>query len=117
MRNDLKPLLQLHVFCIFSLILGKGTGIFTRNVRSLKTTHLDPRVSNAAVATSLTHEITTHCEFYNQTQCNESRENGRSEGCMGTEKCEPASEGKRTHCYVLWSRDIEGNVNISLKVT
>lgn len=76
----------------------------------------DPRISNAAVATSLTHEVTTHCEFYNQTQCNESRENGRSDGCIGTEKCEPAAEGKRTHCYVLWSKDNEGNVNISLKV-
>lgn len=73
-------------------------------------------MSTAAVATSLTHQATTHCEFYNQTMCNESKENGRTQGCNAHDVCPPVGEGKRNHCYVLWSKDAEGKINISLKV-
>lgn len=76
----------------------------------------DTRVSNAAVATNVAIEATTTCEFYNETMCNKSMESSKTQGCKGIEKCDASTEGKRNHCFVLWRKDSEGNINISLKV-
>lgn len=45
-------------------------------------------------------------------------ENGHDEGCSGrNETCEKLSEGKRNHCYVLWTEDENGKINVKLKVS
>lgn len=58
--------------------------------------------------------ITTRCEFYNQTMCNEADGKG-GKGCTGQEECEVQGDGKRSHCYVVWKRDETGNLNLTLK--
>ncbi|KAB0802920.1 hypothetical protein PPYR_05106 [Photinus pyralis] len=58
--------------------------------------------------------ITTRCEFYNQTMCNEANgDGGRS--CTREEECEAQGDGKRSHCYVVWKGDENGNLNLTLK--
>lgn len=48
--------------------------------------------------------------------CNKSMEASKTQGCNGVEKCDVSAEGKRNHCFVLWRKDAEGHINISLKV-
>lgn len=64
--------------------------------------------TDAAVAYNA--PITTQCEYYNST-CNGA---GHS-GCMEVEQCGPPVEGQQNHCYVLWSVQEDGTVNVSLK--
>lgn len=54
--------------------------------------------------------VTTQCEFYNAT-CNSPG------GCNEVQICENPGEGKRNHCYVVWSLMEDGTMNITLKVT
>lgn len=61
-------------------------------------------------------KITTRCEFYNKTMCTKSRESGSGQGCNEQEECELQGDGKRSHCYALWTMDENGNKNITLKV-
>lgn len=88
-------LVQLKLFFILFLLLGTDQSVKAMSVSS--------------------ERITTRCEFYNQTMCIESRENGRGHGCNEQEDCELQGDGKRSHCYVLWKKDENGNMNITLK--
>lgn len=65
--------------------------------------------TDASVAHSAV--VTTKCEFYNST-CN----GPGHPGCMEVEECGHTTEGQRNHCYVLWSIQEDGTVNVSLKV-
>lgn len=65
--------------------------------------------TDAAVAYNA--PITTQCEYYNST-CN----GAGHLGCMEVEQCGPPVEGQQNHCYVLWSIQEDGTVNVSLKV-
>ncbi|RZC35146.1 activin receptor type-2A, partial [Asbolus verrucosus] len=67
------------------------------------------KLSEAGISSTL--PVTTKCEFYNQTQCAD----GKGAGCNDIEECEPPEDGKRNHCFVLWSWGENGSVNISLK--
>lgn len=63
---------------------------------------------NNTEATVITPPTTTKCEFYNTT-C------AQSGGCNDEVDCEPPGEGKRNHCFVLWSVQPDGSMNVSLK--
>jgi hypothetical protein len=74
---------------------------------------LDCKLSSAGIGSS-TLPVTTLCEFYNRTECVE----GKGPGCNAIQECEPPEDGKRNHCFVLWSKNetSNGNITISLKV-
>lgn len=55
-------------------------------------------------------QVTTHCEYYNNT-CN-----GPGQSCNDVEECGHPSEGQQNHCYVLWSLSEDGIAKVSLKV-
>ncbi|XP_014240288.1 activin receptor type-2B [Cimex lectularius] len=67
------------------------------------------------ICLSLCHTIThtTHCEFHNETLCNETG----SEGCNETVNCEDSETEKRggVYCFVLWHNNTEGKPMIKLK--
>lgn len=62
----------------------------------------------------LSDRITTRCEFYNHSMCSESKNNS-GQGCIREEECELQGDGKRSHCYVVWKTDENGNLNLTLK--
>lgn len=60
--------------------------------------------------------VTHYCEYYNETMCTESNENGDGQACFRKEECDRQTDGKRNHCFAVWKRDANGNMNITLKV-
>lgn len=74
-------------------------------------------MSSAAVAKDANPAAATmYCEFYNQTMCSESSEDEMERNCGESEQCEAPGDGKRSHCYVLWKRDANGNMITTMKV-
>lgn len=57
---------------------------------------------------------TTECEWYNQTLCAQS---SNTEGCGGIQSCEkwPESPEKKNHCFVVWTNNTEGKVEVTFK--
>ncbi|XP_030748861.1 activin receptor type-2A [Sitophilus oryzae] len=51
--------------------------------------------------------VTTKCEFYNSS-CTPGT-------CNEVVECDVPGEGKRNHCFVLWSYEPNGTANVSLK--
>ncbi|XP_044261805.1 activin receptor type-2A isoform X2 [Tribolium madens] len=68
---------------------------------------LDCDLSGAGI----TRPITTKCEFFNQTLCADSK----GATCNEIQECEKPEDGKRNHCFVLWSWEDNGSVSIALK--
>lgn len=66
--------------------------------------------SSIEAAVAHTAPVTTHCEYYNGT-CNGA---GQS-GCTEVEECGHPTDGQQNHCYVLWSVQEDGTMNVSLK--
>ncbi|KAL1453371.1 hypothetical protein WDU94_007511 [Cyamophila willieti] len=57
---------------------------------------------------------TSKCEYHNETQCQESN---HTKGCSDVQICEhQEGDNKRTHCFVLWQNDSNGQAFIKLKV-
>nr|CAH0110600.1 unnamed protein product [Daphnia galeata] len=54
--------------------------------------------------------ITTKCEYYNHTICQDT-----GKGCNETEYCGVAEPNKRNHCYVLWQNSSNGELQIQFK--
>lgn len=65
-----------------------------------------------AVVASNSIQTSTKCEFYNQTMC----ANPNDPNCKDVEECEQPEDGKRSHCFVVWTEDENGVMNVSLKV-
>ncbi|KAF7266890.1 hypothetical protein GWI33_019819 [Rhynchophorus ferrugineus] len=59
-------------------------------------------------ASVISSSVTTKCEHYNST-CADSGH------CDDIAVCEPAGEGKRNHCFVLWALNSDGSKNVTLK--
>lgn len=55
--------------------------------------------------------ITTKCEYYNHTLCQDT-----GKGCNETEYCGVAEPNKRNHCFVLWQNSSAGELQIKFKV-
>lgn len=64
-----------------------------------------------AVVASNSIQTSTKCEFYNQTMC----ANPNDPNCKDVEECEQPEDGKRSHCFVVWTEDENGVMNVSLK--
>ncbi|KAF2901915.1 hypothetical protein ILUMI_04271 [Ignelater luminosus] len=90
-------LVHLKLLCTLFLLLGK---------------EMNSLVDGMSISND---RITTRCEFYNKTMCTKSRESGSGQGCNEQEECELQGDGKRSHCYALWTMDENGNKNITLK--
>lgn len=56
---------------------------------------------------------TTECEYFNET-CAQSAIDGQ-QCSIKKEECEKPDNGKRNHCYVLWTDDENGKVKVQLK--
>ncbi|GAB6032062.1 hypothetical protein CHUAL_010428 [Chamberlinius hualienensis] len=56
-----------------------------------------------AVRSKSVPPTTSRCEYYNETQCNQT-----GEGCNSTQTCEVVEADKRSHCYVLWQNNSNG---------
>lgn len=65
-----------------------------------------------AVVASNALPARTKCVFYNNSMC----ENPDDPKCQGIEECEHPEEGKRSHCFVVWTGNKDGVMNVSLKV-
>uniref|UniRef100_A0A8D9A4H4 Serine/threonine-protein kinase receptor n=1 Tax=Cacopsylla melanoneura TaxID=428564 RepID=A0A8D9A4H4_9HEMI len=56
---------------------------------------------------------TSKCEYHNETQCQESN---HTKGCSDVQICEhQEGDNKRTHCFVLWQNDSNGQAFIKMK--
>ncbi|KAL3280147.1 hypothetical protein HHI36_017647 [Cryptolaemus montrouzieri] len=68
-------------------------------------------IGTDALVASNSIQTTTKCEFYNQSMC----ANPDDPKCHDIEDCDRQDDGKRSHCFVLWSENEHGVINISLK--
>lgn len=82
--------------------------VYKQGARTKIKTNPIPDTDAAVAHTGI---VTNVCEYYNTT-CN----GVGHPGCMEVEQCPDPKEGHHNFCYVLWSIEDDGAVNVSLKV-